>query len=347
MEMLRFENPQLLYALLLIPLMALVFALYLRWKNRTLRSMGDYFILLRLIPDYSKGKKIFKFILFATAIALLVFSLANLQVGSQLEEVKRSGADIIVALDVSNSMLAEDIRPNRLHRSKMAISRLIDNLENDRIGIVVFAGQSFTQLPLTHDKAAAKMLLQSISPNSVSVQGTAIGAAINHALNSFDDNDLKNKTIIIISDGENHEDDPISAAQTAERAGVVIHTIGVGAPEGAPIPVYRGGVKTGFRRDRDGNTVITRLDEETLRRIASVTGGTYIRATDADLGLDRIFEEIQKMEKETYESKVFSNYISRYQYFLGLALILLILESLIYDRKGKWFRNIKLFEVKK
>jgi len=346
MEMIRFENPQFLYALLLLPVMFLVFAMYMRWKNKTLRRMGDYFLLLRLIPDYSKGRKIFKFILFSMATALTILSIANLQVGSRLEEVKRSGADIMVVLDVSNSMLAEDIRPNRLQRSKMAISRLIDRLENDRLGIIVFAGKSFTQLPLTHDKPAAKMMLQGISTNSVNVQGTAIGGAIHHALSSFDKNELKNKAIIIISDGESHEDDPISAAQTAQRSGTIIHTIGIGSPEGAPIPIYRGNVKTGFRRDRDGNTVMTRLDEETLRRIASITGGSYTRATNSDVGLDRIFDEIKKMEKGTYESMVFSNYDSRYMYFLAFAIILLLLEMLIYDRKGKWFRKFKLFEVK-
>ncbi len=345
MEIIKFENPTAFYLLFLIPLMFIIFVWYMRWKNKTLRRLGDYYVLLRLIPDFSKRRMTLKFVIFSLAIVLIIFTMANLQVGSRLEEVKRSGVDIVIALDVSNSMLAEDIRPNRLERSKMAISRLIDRLGDDRIALVVFAGQSYTQLPLTHDRSAAKMMLQSVSTSSVSVQGTAIVGAIYHALNAFDDTDHKNKAIIVISDGESHEDDPISAAQTAERAGIVIHTIGIGSPEGAPIPIYQRGVKTGFRRDRDGNTVITRLDEETLRRIASLSHGTYVRATTADLGLDKIFEEIKKMEKATYETQVFSNYESRFQYFLFLALLLLLLDTLIYERKSKWVRKMKLFKV--
>ncbi|MDD3876044.1 MAG: VWA domain-containing protein [Bacteroidales bacterium] len=344
--MIRFENPQILYALFLLPLFILVFVMYLNWRNKALRSFGDFFVVNRLIPDASKGRKIFKFLLFLTAMLFLIFAMANLQIGSKLENVKRSGIDIIIALDVSNSMMAEDISPNRLERSKMAISRMIDKLENDRIGIIVFAGKSFTQLPLTHDKAAAKMMLSSISTNSVNTQGTAIGGAIHHAISSFDKNDFKNKSIIIISDGENHEDDPYSAAQVAQTNSILIHTIGIGSPEGVPIPLFRGNQRTGFRTDRDGNTVVTKLDEASLRRIASITGGTYVRATNTDLGLDHIFDEIKKMEKQEYESKVFSSYESRYPYFLSITILCLLLELFIFERKGKWFRDIRLFEVK-
>jgi len=280
-------------------------------------------------------------------MALIIIGMVNPQIGSKLEEIKRKGVDLVIALDVSNSMMVEDIKPNRLARAKMAINRLIDRLEGDRLGLIVFAGKAFTQLPITHDHAAAKMFLQSISTNSVDVQGTAIGAAINQSIASFEENNLKNKAIIIISDGENHEDDPVSAAQIAAKNNIVIHTIGMGSPDGAPIPIYNGTKMLGFKKDNEGNTVVSKLDEPSLRRIASIGNGSYTRATNIDIGLDKIFDGIKNMEKKEYDSKVFSNYESRFQYFIGIAILLLIIELFILDKKSKWLNKIKLFEINK
>jgi len=317
------------------------------WKRRALLRFGDYMVVNHLIPEFSPLRYKIKFSIFITALAFLILGMANPQIGSKLEEVKRKGVDLIIALDVSNSMMSEDIKPCRLARAKMAISRLIDRLESDRLGIIVFAGKAFTQLPITHDHASAKMFLETISPNSVNVQGTAIGAAIDQSVASFEKTNFKNKAIIIISDGENHEDDPISAAQTAVKNNIVVHAIGMGSPDGAPIPIIKGNQIIGYKKDMDGSTIVSKLDEETLRRIASVGNGTYTRATNIDIGLDKIFDDIKSMEKREYDSKVFSNYESRFQYFIGMSLLLLILELLIFDKKSKWLSKIKLFEINK
>jgi len=345
--MIRFEHPKFLYLLFILPVLVLIFYLYMAWKRRSLLKFGDFLIVSNLVPNLSGVRNVIKFFLFFTAVAMIIFGMANPQIGSKLEEVKRKGVDLVIALDVSNSMMVQDIKPNRLTRAKMAISRLIDRLEGDRLGIIVFAGKAFTQLPITHDHAAAKMFLESISTNSVNVQGTAIGAAISQSMASFQENNLKNKAIIIISDGENHEDDPISAAEIAVKNNIVIHTIGMGSPEGAPIPVFNGSKIGGYKKDRDGNTVISKLDEQTLRRIASIGNGSYTRATNIDIGLDKIFDGIKGMEKQEYDSKVFSNYESRFQYFIAFAVILLILEFFISDKKSKWLNKIKLFEINK
>jgi len=343
--MLRFEHPDLLFLLLILPFMVIIFYYYISWKRRVLRSFGEHALVKELIPDLSIARYKFKFFIYLTAIALIIISIANPQLGSKLEEVKRSGVDLVIALDVSNSMLAEDIKPNRLERAKMAINQLIDRLKTDRIGIVVFAGKAFTQLPITHDHTAAKMFLQNINTQTVNIQGTALEDAITQSFSAFDDNPKKNKAIIIISDGENHEDNPFDAAKTASEKNIYIHTIGIGSAEGAPIPIYIGNKKAGFKTDRQGQTVITKIDEITLQKIASIANGTYIRATNAEIGLDKIFDEIKQMEKEEFASEKFSSYESRFQYFLSIALILLILEHFIFDKKSKWLSKIKLFEI--
>jgi len=351
--MIKFEHPNAFYLLLIIPLLIILFWAYMSWKMKKLMSFGDYAIVNQLLPEFSMARNWFKAILFFTALLFIILGIVNPQIGSKLEEVKRKGVDLVIALDVSNSMLAEDIKPNRLARAKMAISRLIERLESDRLGLVVFAGKAFTQLPITHDHAAAQMFLQTISPNSVNVQGTAIGEAIYQSLKSFENNESKentkqkNKAIIIISDGENHEDDPVSAAQMAASNDVFIHTIGMGSPDGAPIPVYSGYKMLGFKKDSEGNTVMSKLDETTLRRIASIGNGTYTRATNIDIGLDKIFDDIKEMEKQEFESKVFSSHESRFQYFIGFAIVLLIIEMAIFNKKSKWFAKFNLFEIKK
>ncbi len=345
MELFRFANPDNLYFLLAIPA-AVLFFVYSRYRSRkALGNFGDSVLVSRLIPDKSRTRPVMKFILVSLAAALMVIAAARPQYGDRLEEVRREGVEVIIALDVSNSMLAEDIRPNRLERSKQAIERLVEQLENDRIGLIVFAGDAYMQLPVTADYVSAKMFLSSVGPEIVPKQGTAIGAAINLGLRSFTPTNRESRAMIIITDGENHEDDPVSAAKTAADENVVIYTVGIGSPEGAPIPFTAGG-RTDFLKDRDGNTVISRLDEKILSEIASVTGGKYVRATAAGIGLNEIYADIGKMKKSETGGKVFTEYNDHFQYFAGASILLLLAELFVMDRKNRRLKGLKLFRMK-
>ncbi len=253
------------------------------------------------MPELSDSRPVIKFILLLSAVLAGVIMLSRPQFGSRIEDVKKQGVEVIIALDVSNSMLAEDIQPDRLTRAKQAISRLVDNLENDKIGLIVFAGDAYTQIPVTTDYVSAKMFLSTISPEMVPKQGTSIGAAINLGIRSFSPGEEKSKAIIIITDGENHEDDPLAAAGDAAKAGIIIHTIGIGSSGGVPVPLTVNGRKE-YLKDNAGNTVITKLDEEILKKIALGTNGSYVRASNSNIGLDQIFSEIKKMKKEELES---------------------------------------------
>ena len=340
--MVRLAHYYFLYALLLVPVFIILFWLYLSWKQRALKAFGDLSIIRQLMPDTSKSRPILKFILLMLGFISLVIGLADPQIGSKLEEAKRKGVDIMVCLDVSYSMLSQDIQPSRLERAKFAISKLIDRLDNDRLGIVIFAGEAFTQLPITSDHGAAKMFASTIGTDLMPVQGTAIGAAIDLAVKSFDENNLKNKAIIIISDGENHEDDAVGSANKANEKGIRVYCIGEGTPEGAPIPMPNSSNQ--YLKDNSGTTVVTKLAEAELQRIASSGKGIYVRASNAENGLNTIFDEINKMEKKEYESKVFSDYEDRFQYFIGLALLFLVLELIIFERKSKLFRKFNPFK---
>lgn len=343
MDMIRFEHPEYFFLLLLIPVFVTVFAFARHRRTRALRRFGRQEVLKQLMPWASIYRPWIRFSLLMVALAFLVMSAVNPQLGSSLEEIKREGVDIIVALDVSQSMQAEDIRPNRLERAKLSVARLIDRLENDRIGLVVFAGNAITQVPLTSDHHAARMMLRTVTANSVQVQGTSISSAIERAIASFPDKDLSNKVLIIISDGENHMDDPVQAAAAASQLGLTIFTVGIGTPEGAPIPVYRNNQLTGFQRDNQGNTIVTRYDEPTLSQIAKAAGGVFQAGRGADMGLTQILDEIRKMEKQEFDSTIFADYESRYHYFLFFALVFLILEVFVHERKNKWIEKIKLF----
>jgi Ca-activated chloride channel family protein len=278
------------------------------------------------------------------AYTMLVFGLANPQIGSKLVEGERKGIDIMVALDVSNSMLAQDIEPNRLERAKQAISKLIDKLGNDRIGMIVFAGNAYVQLPITTDHAAAKMFLSTISTNVVPTQGTAIGEAIELSEKSFD-NETHSRVIIVITDGENHEDDAVKIAEGAAEKNISVYTIGMGLPQGSPIPeIDKYGRQTGFKKDRDGNTVVTKLNEDMLQQIAAAGNGIYVRANNTQAGLSKVFEEVNKLEKTEFESKIFSDYEDRFQYFIALSILFLLFELLIFERKSKLLSKIELFK---
>lgn len=300
-----------------------------------------------MIPKFSSFRTGLKASLITASLVFLSIAVADPQIGTKYEEVKREGFDVMIALDVSNSMMAEDLAPNRLARSKQAISKLIDRLKNDRIGVIVFAGEAFVQLPLTTDHSAAKLFLSSIDTDIIPNQGTAIGAAIELAAQSFDEQNQKNRAIIIISDGENHEDDAMEQATVAAEAGMTVHTIGIGSTDGAPIPLYQRGRKLGYRKDKEGNTVISKLNDVMLQQVAGAGDGSYIRANSTKVGLNALFDELEKMERTEYGSKMFTSYEDRFQIFLAIALALLFIELLIPSRKSKLFGHIKLFEVKK
>ncbi len=345
--MFRFEHEIFLWATLgVIPLIVILFLLIQRWKRKKREQFGSSAVTQRLMPNVSKSLPIVKFCFYALAILFLMVGLANLQFGTKLEEVKREGVDIMLALDVSNSMLAEDLSPNRLERAKRAIYQLIEKLHNDRLGIIVFAGDAYVQLPITTDYSSAKLFLETIGTDIVPTQGTAIGSAIELAMESFDFENGTSKAIIIITDGENHEDDAAGAASSAYEEGVSVHTIGMGSEQGGPIPIYKNGAQTGFRTDNQGNTVVTQLNENMLKQIAASGGGSYVRATNANAGLNIIMSEINKMEKKEFGSKSIKDYEDRFQPFLMVALLLLVIEFFISNRKSSKLDGINLFEVK-
>ena len=341
--MFQLEHKYYLYALGFIPVFVLIYFLLNIWRKRALKSYGDILVIQQLFPDVSKAKRFWKFILFSFAFAFLILGIVNPQVGTKLEEVKRKGADLMICLDVSNSMRAEDLTPNRLEKAKQAISKLLDKLEGDRIGIIVFAGQAYVQLPITTDYSAAKLFLESINTDLIPTQGTDIGAAISLSVESFGKDEGKNKAIVIITDGEDHEEGAIKAAESATEKGIAIHTIGMGSVEGTPIPVFRGNLREGFRKDKEGNTVVTKLNEQTLQQIASTGGGIYVRASNSDTGLNSVLDAINKLEKKQFESKMYSDYEDRFQWFVSATLLLLLIEVFLSERKSKLYQRLNLF----
>ena len=343
--MFRFAHIEYVYLLALIPVFILFFIWLMIWKRKALQRFGELSVISRLLPDMANSKLTLKFVLMMVAWGLLVFVLVGPQTGSRLQNVQRKGIDLIIALDVSNSMLAQDIKPSRIDRAKQAISRLIDKLEGDRIGVIVFAGKAYTQLPITTDYAAAKMFVSTINPGMIPTQGTAIGEAIDLSVTSFGES-IRNKALVIISDGEDHEGNVLEQAELATSKGIMIYTIGMGLPEGGPIPVYNNNVQVGFKKDKEGNAIVSKLDEALLQKIASVGKGLYVRATNSATGLNKIFDDINAIQKSEIESKQFSDYENQFQYFLVIALILLILDLFIFERKTFWLKNIKPFETK-
>jgi Ca-activated chloride channel family protein len=335
--MLLFADYKYLYLLLLIPVFLLGYALLRGLRKRRVKAFGEPELVNALMPSRSRSKGWVRMVLFCLGFLFFVLGLARPQTGAKLSERKTKGAEIIVALDVSNSMLAQDYSPNRLERAKLAISRLTDLLQDDRIGLVIFAGTSFVQLPVTTDYVSAKMFLSSIDTGSIPIQGTAIGDAIRLSIKSFSAQSEKSRVIIVISDGENHEDDPVAAAKDAAEFGIKVYTIGVGSAEGQPIPVEGGSLL----RDSKGEIVVTKLDEKTLREIARAGNGAYIHAGNEEFGLNPIVQDIRRLEDEEFGSIVFEEYDEQYMYFFGIALLLFVIEMLIGERKPRR----KLFEL--
>lgn len=339
--MIQIEHPYYLYGLLAIPVFILLFW-FMRFREKQLiAKLGDATLIGRLMPERSSARGLFKFILLMFAYIFLVIAIANPQIGARLERVKRKGISIALAIDVSNSMLAQDIKPNRMQYTKFALSNLVKKLENNKLGIIVFAGRAYTQLPVTTDISAIDMFAAEINPGIVPVQGTAIGAAIEQSMQALElEKDKSQKVIIVISDGENHEDDAVGAARMAHEKGMVVHTIGMGTPEGAPIPVGRNIFKT----DAAGQTVVTRLNEAMLQEIAQAGHGVYIRASNNFNALNLLYKEIEKAEKKEIDSKQFSEYESRYSVFIGLSLLCLFIEFLLSERRSRWAGKINLFK---
>lgn len=305
--------------------------------------MGEVALIKELIPYSSKRKRIIKVILFLVGFSSLILALCNLQTGSKLTEIKREGADIIVCLDVSNSMLAQDLTPNRLTRAKYALEKMIDMLEGDRLGLVIFAGEAYVQLPITTDYNAAKLFLESIGPGMVPVQGTNLADAIKKASESFSSDEGKNRAIILITDGENHEPEAIEAAEQAGKNGIMINTIGIGSQNGVPIPMVENGVVKGYRKDREGQTIVTKLNADLLKTIAGKANGVFVQASQADVGLGAVLDKINELDKAQLENKMYTDYEDQFQWFLALALVLFFIEFLISERVSEWFKKINLF----
>lgn len=328
--MIYLAQPLYLLLILLIPLMFIAYWLMRRWRKRRIARFGDPDLVSSLAPLVPRRKGWLKLTLLSLALLFFAIGMARPQLGAILKEKQVKGAEIMVVLDVSNSMLAEDYSPNRLERAKLAISKLVDELQGDRIGLIIFAGESFVQLPVTSDYVSAKIFLNSITTESVPVQGTAMGDAIRTAIKSFTSESENSRAIILITDGENHEDDPVSAAKDAVDMGARVFCIGVGSPEGKPIPM-----DGGLLKDNDGNIVVTRLDEKTLRDVASAGRGLYVRAGNTEFGLNPVIDEIRSLDAKDFQSVVFEEYDEQYMYFFAIALIFMLIEFMISDTRNR------------
>ena len=341
--MFRFANPQYLWLLVAIPLLVVLFWLAARSRRKRIERFGHPEVLKELMPEVSTGRVTLRFILFTVAVACLILAAARPQFGSKLREEKSQGIEMMLTVDVSNSMLAEDFQPNRLERTKYAIGKLFEGLQQDRVGLVVFAGEPKVQLPITSDYRMARAFAQKIDPSLVSVQGTAIGKALEQSLLAFssDTEQSHGRVIILITDGENHEDDAIEVAKRAADMGVKIFTIGIGTPEGAPIQI-----NGEFIKDENGEMVVSKLNEEMLARIADITGGAYVRATKQSIGLDEIVKAINEMEQTELSTIRFEEFNEQYQYLVLAALVLLLAELLVLDRRNPLLAHLNIFREK-
>ncbi len=334
------------YLLLLVPLVIAVYLWNISWKKKKIAEFGSGNYLKRLAPDASTtSKPLIKMILFATAVFMLVIALVNPKFGTKIETVKREGVDIVFAVDVSKSMLAEDIAPSRLGKTKQLAMQIINNLGSDRIGIVGYAGSAFPMLPITTDYNMAKMYLQEMHTDMVSSMGTALHGAIEVSSNYFDDQETS-KVMILISDGEDHGEGINDAIAIAKDKGIKIITIAVGTPEGGRIPIKQNGKIVDYKKDMDGNIVITKMNEKTLKDIANQTGGVFIYGDKTDEVLKLIDQSLEKIEKTDFESQQIANFQSQFQWFIGLALLLIIIDSLILERRTAWAKKINLFNEK-
>lgn len=339
--MFRFAHVELLYLLIVIPLLVVFYVVAVGRKKKAIAEFGNPELLKPLMPLLSFKRGAWKFVMLLVALVFVILGAAGPQFGSKLQQVQKQGVELMVVLDVSNSMMAQDIKPSRLDKAKMAIARMVEKLSNDKVGMIVFAGDAYVQLPITTDYSSAKLFLSNITTDIVPVQGTAIGAAIDLAVKSFTPETETSKAIIIITDGENHQDDAVEAARRAREQGITIHTIGMGLEQGAPIPEK--GKPGQFMKDGSGNIVVSKLDAETLGEIARAGNGLYIRASNTEVGLSTLLDEINSMQKSLLEEKVYSDYDEKYQYFLLAGLFFIFLEFMILGRKNKRLMKIHIF----
>lgn len=341
--MFRFAHPEYLFLLLLIPVLIAVFIYTGIQKRRKIKQFGNPELLAQLMPNVSVIRPRVKFYLQLTAIFFIVVVLAQPQFGTKMETVKRQGIEVMIALDVSNSMMAQDIQPSRLDKAKQVLSKLVDGMDNDKIGLVVFAGDAYTQLPITVDYVSAKMFLSSISPKLVPRQGTAIGSAIDLCIKSFGTKGEAGRAIIVITDGENHEDDAVGAAKLAAENDIAVHVIGMGKPDGAPIPVPG---TMSFWKDKEGNVVVSKLNEEMCKDIAAAGKGVYVRADNTNGAFKVVSKELDKLAKSDIKTSVFSDYNEQFQSFALLALLLLLIDFFVFDRQNKRLSKFRIFDLK-
>jgi len=331
------------WTLVIIPVIILLFLVLQVWKHKAQNKFANKLLLNKLSPNRSLFKSILKVIVLCLAFACLAIALVNPKIGTKLETVKREGVDIVFAIDVSKSMLAEDIAPNRLEKAKQLVTQIINNLASDRVGIIAYAGKAFPQLPITTDYAAAKMFLQNMNTDMLSSQGTAINEAIKLAKTYYDDEDQTNRVLIIISDGEDHSNEAVNVAEEASEEGIRIFTIGVGDVKGGPIPIKRNGIVLNYKKDKQGETVITKLNEETLQNIANEANGAYINGENTSNVVESIRDILNKMDKKEFEAKQFADFKDQFQWFIAFGIFFLFIDIFLLERKTEWLKKLNLF----
>ena len=342
--MFRFAHIQFLWLLLLIPAIVAAYIWFTRRKRRQLAAFGDPTLLAELMPNVSRNRPIVKFSILMVALTLLIFAAARPQFGQNEQTVKRQGIEVMIALDISNSMLAEDVQPSRLDRAKQMLSKMIDKMVDDKVGLVVFAGEAYTQLPITCDYVSAKMFLNTITPNLIKAQGTAIGEAIQTSIRSFGSEQSEaGRAIVLITDGENHEDDAVAAAKKAREMGINLYVIGIGKPEGAPIPIEG---TNNYRKDRSGQVVVTRLNEDMCKEVAQAGGGLYVRCDNTNTAMRTLQKALDELASSEIETTVYTDYNEQYQSFVLIALLLIVVDFFIFNRKNKSLSKWNLFGEK-
>lgn len=341
--MYQLDEISFIYLGLIIPILFLVFLIFRRWQKKSIRKYFDINTIKFLSPEISNSKPLLKFIIISIALLMLVISLVNPKIGTELKTVKREGVDIVFAIDVSKSMLAEDIAPNRIIKSKRIVSELFNNLGSDRVGIIAYASTAIPVLPITTDFSSARMFLESLNTDMLSSQGTSIAEAINLSKNYFNDENQTNRVLCIISDGEDHEIQNNNLSDIAKEAGITIISIGLGSPNGAPIPIKENDIVKSYKKDDKGEVVITKLNENILKDMATQTGGIYFKGDNTNSVVSSIVDELKEMDKQEFESKQFVSFKDQFQWFLFLGLFLIILDVVVFERKTYWLDKLNLF----
>lgn len=340
--MFRFANPEYLFLLIILPLMVIGFIITNIRKRKDVEKLGELRLIKQLMPELSLKRSYLKFWLCFAAVACLIIAIARPQFGSKIEKVSKEGIELVIAIDVSNSMLARDVAPDRLSKAKQILNRIITDRKNDKVAIVVFAGEAYVQLPMTSDTQSAKLFLDNIDPSMVPVQGTVIGSAINIGMSCFSSDDDVDKALILITDGESHEGNGVEMAKAAAKAGIQVDVLGVGSPQGAPVPVSA--TSNEVKKDNEGNPVVTRLNEEMCKEIASAGKGMYVRVDNSNNALKVLQAELNKLQTKHIEGTAYSAYDEKFRFFAWLALIILIVEVCVFDKKNKLFKNVRLFK---